>query len=255
MNPSEAILIIDDIFLGPHREADPGSGISVTVHASEFVAVAGPSGAEKSELLLTAAGFREARHGNVRLLGASLARRISGDNLGLRRQVGFVFQEPTFLHDLSAVANVQLPLRYDDVVEAEDIVRRSREMLAAAGVTREIKILPEELPSFERRKVALARAWIREPRIVFYDEPAKGLDPANQKNIYRSIHDYHENRKRSGKPCAALLVCNDPRWVLEFADRYFFLKGGILTSKADQTNIRGRQEALEKDYLNSIQAV
>ncbi len=250
MNPSEPILALDDISLG-----QPNTQISLRVFASEFVVLAGPAGAKKSLFLLTAAGFREARQGRVRLLNTELPEHLAADHPSIRLKTGFVFQEPIFIHNRSMLENIRLPLLYDDLLGAEELDLRTREVLQAAGLPAELDTALDDVPPLDRRKLALARAWIREPAMVFYDEPAMGLDPAAQKKIYRTIHAYHEKRKHDGRACAALLACNDPRWVLEFADRYLVLSAGTLTSKADQTNIRGRQSALEKEFIDSIQSI
>ena len=250
MSPSEPILTLHDISLGQST-----AQISLQVFASEFVVLAGPAGAEKSGLLLTAAGFREAQQGSVRLLNTDLTQCDSDDHPFLRLKTGFVFQEPIFIHNLSALENIRLPLRYDGILTPQAMTERVQKVLQAAGLLSDLSRTADDLCPLDRRKLALARAWIREPEIVFYDEPAKGLDPGAQKKIYQTIHGYHEKRNRGGHECAALLACNDPRWVLEFADRYLVLSAGTLTSKADQTNIRGRKETLEKEFLDFVQAI
>lgn len=250
MSASEPILSLEEISLGIST-----TPFSLQVFASEFVVLAGPSGAEKTDLLLTAAGFREARQGEVRLLGSRLPEQISDDIASLRLKTGFVFQEPVFIHNLNALENIRLPLLYDGLLSDAEVDRKTGEIFLAAGFTGDLSSAPDDTPPLDRRKLGLARAWIRDPEMVFYDEPAKGLDPAGQKKIYQIIHAYHEKRKRDGHACAALLCCNDPRWVLEFADRYLVLMAGTLTSRADQTNIRGRQKALEEEFIDSIQSI
>lgn len=249
MSAPDPILRIDEILLGL-----TDTRISLEIRSPEFVVLAGPSGSEKSELLLTAAGFHRPNQGRVRLLGVELSRRRASDNHTLRRKTGFVFQTPVFVHNLSSIRNIALPLEYDDDLGTDALSKRIQSVLGLAGLSTGLHALAEDLPPLEARKLALARAWIREPDIVFYDEPAKGLDPAGQKRIYRAIHDYHESRKKGGRPSAALLACNDPRWVLEFADRYLVLNAGILTSTADATNIRNRRDSLEREFLDAIES-
>ena len=249
MNSTEPILCLNDVHTGK------GTDVSLQIAPGEFAVLAGPSGAEKSELLLIAAGFRKARQGSVRLLGVDLAWQRSADRFSLRRRTGFVFQEPIFIQELSSAENVQLALRYDDLLSDEAIFGRTRDLLSAAGLTGDMARVPDELAPVERRRLGLVRAWIREPEIVFYDEPAKGLDPASQQKIYEAIHNYHKGRKKDGRPSAALLACNNPQWVLDLADLYLVLVGGHLTSRADRTSIRGRRVALEREFLDSIQAI
>jgi len=249
MNTAEPILGLNDV------QTSEGTEVRLQIAPGQFVVLAGPSGAEKSELLLMAAGLRKPRQGSVRLMGVDLTRQRSADRFKLRQRCGFVFQEPIFIQELSSIENIQLPLRYDDLLSGEEINRRAQTILSAAGLSGDMRRDPDNLAPVERRRLGLARAWIREPDIVFYDEPAKGLDPASQQRIYEAIHNYHIARQKDGRPSAALLACNDPQWVLELADLYLVLVGGHLTSKADRTNIRGRQAALEKEFLDSIQAI
>jgi ABC-type transporter Mla maintaining outer membrane lipid asymmetry ATPase subunit MlaF len=249
MNATEPVLCLNDV------QTNEGTDVSLQIAPGQFAVLAGPSGAEKSELLLMAAGLRKPRQGSVRLLGADFASQHSTGRFNLRRRSGFVFQEPIFIQELSSIENIQLPLRYDDLLSNEEVTRHTLNILLAAGLTGDMRRVPDELAPVERRRLGLARAWIREPEIVFYDEPAKGLDPASQQKIYGTIHNYHNDRKKDGRPSAALLACNNPQWVLDLADLYLVLVGGHFTSKADQTNIRGRRIALEKEFLDSIQAI
>lgn len=246
-NP-EPILTLDNV-----RLSLTDHHVSLEIRSREFVVLAGPSGSEKSEVLLMAAGFHRAREGSVRLLGVELSAKRASDNRALRRKTGFVFQTPVFIHNLSSIRNVALPLEYDDELEINLLHRRLGSVLDLAGLSTGLDALADDLPPLDSRKLALARAWIREPEIIFYDEPAKGLDPAGQKKIYQTIHGYHKERKKHGRPAAALLACNDPRWVLEFADRYLMLNAGILTSMADATNIRNRRDSLEREFLDAIE--
>jgi ABC-type transporter Mla maintaining outer membrane lipid asymmetry ATPase subunit MlaF len=247
MNADAPILILDDV-----RLSRTDGRVSLEIRSPEIVVLAGASGSEKSELLLTAAGFHRAREGSVRLFGVELSRRRASDNQSLRRKTGFVFQTPVFIHNLTSIRNIALPLEYDDVLETDGLHRRIGSVLDLAGLSTNVDAFADDLPPLDCRRLALARAWIREPEIVFYDEPARGLDPAGQKKIYQAIHAYHEHRKKQDRPAAALLSCNDPRWVLEFADRYLLLNAGILTSVADATNIRSRRDSLEREFLDAV---
>jgi ABC-type transporter Mla maintaining outer membrane lipid asymmetry ATPase subunit MlaF len=246
---SDPILAIHDL-----RLVEEDTRISLEIGPSEFVVLAGPAGAEKSEFLMTAAGFRVARSGTIRLLGSELVRRRATDDRALRRRTAFVFQEPVFIHDLSTLENIRLPLNYDDRLPAPAIEERVRSVLQYAGLPADPPRAPDSLSPLDRRRLALACAWVREPEIVFYDEPARSLDQAAQKKIYQAVARYHRARKQEGRPAAALVACTDPRWVLEHADRFLVLNAGTLTSKADPTNIRGRQQALEREFLDLIES-
>lgn len=154
-------------------------GVDFVVRAGEMVAIMGPSGCGKTTLLNCLAGLDEPDRGEVRIDGVNL-RRLSDDKRTLlrARRMGFVFQSHNLLPVLSALENVELPLLVAGVSPGE-ARRRSREVLAAVGLSDRLDHRPAQLSGGQQQRVAIARAIVTDPAIVWADEPTGNLDSAS----------------------------------------------------------------------------
>jgi len=163
-------------FSGPRSKTVLG-GVSLELHAGEYVAVMGESGVGKSTLLNLIAGLDRPDAGQVILGGADLSR-LDDDALTLlrRRDMGFVFQAFHVLPYLSVAQNVALPLALNRVPDAE-IGGRVARVLAEVGLAEHATSMPRELSGGEMQRVAIARALVHRPKLVLADEPTGNLDP------------------------------------------------------------------------------
>ncbi|MCW5713569.1 MAG: ABC transporter ATP-binding protein [Bauldia sp.] len=144
-------------------------GVSLAVASGEFVSLLGPSGCGKSTILRLVAGLSPPSAGTVEL-GAT-----PGEADALRREISFVFQEPTLMPWATVAANVLMPLRVRRVPrrEAED---RVAEALALVGLDGFAKSYPRELSGGMKMRVSIARALVIRPRLLLLDEPFAALD-------------------------------------------------------------------------------
>lgn len=149
-------------------------GVDLVFTSGESVAVAGPSGSGKSTLLGLLAGLDRPTRGRVLVEGRDLASQSDAEASAFRgRRMGFVFQSHRLLPALSALENVQAPL---DLAGVADAPRRAREWLARVGLEARLGHLPRQMSGGEQQRVAVARALVHDPAIVFADEPTGSLD-------------------------------------------------------------------------------
>jgi putative ABC transport system ATP-binding protein len=153
------------------------AGIDLTVAYGETVAITGPSGCGKSTLLHLLAAIDSPTSGSVTVAGHDLARMrdLSGHR---RKEVGLVFQFHNLLPQLSALANVEMPM-FGTHMTARRRNARARELLADFDLSDCEHRLPTELSGGERQRVAIARALANEPKILLADEPTGSLDSAS----------------------------------------------------------------------------
>jgi NitT/TauT family transport system ATP-binding protein len=141
------------------------AGVDLRIAAGEFLAILGPSGCGKSTLLRLLAGLTEPSAGRLTLAGGTAP----------RRDIGFVFQDPTLMPWATALANVRLPLRLLGLPRAEGEARAAA-ALAAMGLTGFERAFPRELSGGMRMRVSIARALVTRPSLLLMDEPFAALD-------------------------------------------------------------------------------
>jgi phospholipid/cholesterol/gamma-HCH transport system ATP-binding protein len=198
-------------------------GIDLEFPAGKLTYILGPSGVGKSTILKHILGLLRPDSGQVWVEGTDMAT-LSGRELSrFRLNFGMLFQNAALFDDMDVFENVAFPLREHTDWSEEKI---------AAAVTRSLTILgmpsghdkfPSELSGGMRKRVGLARAIIREPKILLYDEPTTGLDPVTRKTVDELI----EQLKRELK-LTSLVISHDIPSALLLADHIAFIDQGMI---------------------------
>jgi len=196
-------------------------GASVTVRSKDFVALMGPSGSGKTTFLGVLAGLDAPDQGEVRWKGQPMDSLSADERRALRRQgIGVVFQSFGLLPALSAVENVELPLRVNgvDLTEARE---RAERWLRRLGLETRMHNRTYELSAGQQQRVAVARALIAEPEIVMADEPIAEVDTENADLILEALWDVI---RRGG---AVLTATHNPE-ALRYANRVVLFRDGLV---------------------------
>jgi len=164
-------------------------GIDLDIHKGELVMVMGPSGNGKTTLLNCLSGLDDIDAGTVTMDGEDLFAMSDGDRTRQRaNRMGFIFQSFNLIPVLSAAENVELPLLVTSV--APKVAReRAREMLARVGLADRANHRPGELSGGEQQRVAVARALVAEPALVWADEPTGALDTKTAEGILELLRE------------------------------------------------------------------
>lgn len=195
-------------------------GTSVAIDAGQIVAIMGPSGSGKSTLLHCLAGILVPERGEIHYEGQRLDLLPESERSRLRRtDFGFVFQFGQLVPELSALENVSLPLRLGGM-RRRDAERRASEWLDRLEVAAVAAKQPGELSGGEGQRVAVARALVGGPRVVFADEPTGALDSLNGERVMTLLVDAARAQATS-----IVLVTHEAR-VAAYADSEIFLRDG-----------------------------
>ena len=197
------------------------SGASIEVQAGEVVAIVGASGSGKSTLLHCLAGIVRPDAGRVLFRGEDLTRMSDVERSRLRRtEFGFVFQFGHLVPELTCLENVALPLRLSGV-RRRDADARAREWLERVQVEQIAGSLPGEVSGGQAQRVAVARALVGGPSVVFADEPTGALDSLNGERVMQLLT---AAARESG--AAVLLVTHEAR-VAAYSDREVTVRDGV----------------------------
>jgi putative ABC transport system ATP-binding protein len=198
-------------------------GLSLKIAPGEVVAIMGPSGSGKSTLMNILGCLDRPSSGQYLLDGESVAD-LNDDQLASirNRKVGFVFQSFNLLPRATALANVELPLRY--ARESKNRRQRAKDALIAVDLEDRIRHRPNELSGGEQQRVALARAIINNPSIVMADEPTGNLDSVSGQAIMELLLNLNKERGTT-----LIIVTHDPE-IAAFTDRIINLHDGRVLS-------------------------
>ncbi len=156
-------------------------GLDLEIHAGEFVSVIGPSGSGKSTLLHMLGALDRPDSGRVLLDGQDLAQVRRLDRVRAR-SIGFIFQLHNLLPTLTALENVELPLRALGL-DRRERAERARALLDAVDLPDRTGHRPAELSGGQRQRVAVARALANDPKVILADEPTGDLDQAAGRRV------------------------------------------------------------------------
>ncbi len=194
--------------------------VSLSVDQGSFVGLIGPSGSGKSSLMYLLSGLKRPTRGMVAFEGQDYRQISTPGLMQLRRQrYGFVFQQHFLINYLSALENVMVGA----VKRNHDAVAYAQELLRRVGLGDKLRQRPYQLSIGERQRVAVARALVHRPAIVFADEPTASLDQATGREVINLLVDY-----RRGGDGSVVVVTHDPAMLTD-ADRVLQMRDGRLS--------------------------
>ena len=167
-------------------------GIDLIIYKGEVVSVVGPSGAGKTTLLQIMGTLDKADSGSVVINGIELGNLKEKELSAFRnKQIGFVFQFHQLLPEFTALENVMIPALIGGM-SSDKAMRKAKETLAFLGLAERASHKPAELSGGEKQRVAVARALINDPAVIFADEPSGSLDSKNKEELHQLFFDLRE---------------------------------------------------------------
>ncbi|MBV8380480.1 MAG: ATP-binding cassette domain-containing protein [Paucibacter sp.] len=189
--------------------------ISLRVHSDEVLAVIGGSGSGKTTLMRLMLGLARPSSGTVRVFGKPLGNCGEATLHDVRRRWGVLFQQGALFSALTVFDNIALPLRELGGVPRDVIEALVLQKLTQVGLSpRDAPKMPAELSGGMVKRVALARALVLDPQLLFLDEPTAGLDPMGAKQFVRLIETLRAEMKLT-----VVMITHDVETLLALADR------------------------------------
>lgn len=208
-------------YILPNSELTVLDDVAFRIEKGTTVSIIGPSGSGKTTLLGLCAGLDVPTSGALALMGFRLNNMNEDDRAFLRNQsVGFVFQNFQLLPTLTALENVMVPL---ELRGEKNVKQKAKELLERVGLKERLHHYPTQLSGGEQQRVAMARAFMNTPTILFADEPTGNLDEENATHITSLLFQMNKEEKTT-----LVLVTHN----LELANqtqRILKMKGGRLT--------------------------
>lgn len=219
------------------------SDIAFSVQQREIFVIMGASGAGKTTLLRHVLGLATPSSGTIDLLGERLYPAPRDQVYRLRRHMGVAFQHGALINSMTVIENIELPLRQHTRLDPSTIRIMSRmklEMMNLAGFE---NYLPAQLSGGMLKRAGLARAVVMDPRILFFDEPSSGLDPATAAELdglILQLRDAHQ--------MTIVVVTHALESAIKIADRLMIIGGGTMRAIGTLDEVR----AVEDDYIQSL---
>ncbi|MCA9286267.1 MAG: ABC transporter ATP-binding protein [Phycisphaerales bacterium] len=242
---SGAIVRLVDIWKSFGRQ-EVLRGIDMNFQRGRTTVVLGPSGCGKSVMLKHIVGLIRPDRGEVWFEGSRVDRMKDRELGEVRRQIGFLFQQSALFDSMSVHDNVAFPLVELTRMGATEREARVESVLGTVGLHDTGAKMPADLSGGQRKRVALARAIVLEPKVVLYDEPTTGLDPIRADLIAELILRLQQ---RAG--ITSIIVTHDLQIAFKVADRMMILYDGKVIADGTPDAIRSSTDPVIDGFLNA----
>jgi phospholipid/cholesterol/gamma-HCH transport system ATP-binding protein len=219
-------------------------GLNLTVRSGRTTVILGPSGCGKSVLLKHMVGLLKPDRGEVWFEDHRIDSMNEVDLVPVRRQFGFLFQQGALFDSMSVRQNIEFPLlehTHDTPAQRDERVRR---VLHMVGLEDTIAKMPADLSGGQRKRVALARAIVLEPKIILYDEPTTGLDPIRADVINELII-----KLQKALSVTSVVVTHDLASAFKVADRLVMMHAGQILFEGTAEQLRQSDNPIVRRFL------
>ena len=206
-------------------------GVDVAIQKGEIVSIVGPSGSGKSTLLHILGTLDKPDMGEVFLHDINVTE-LKGNKLASFRNmhIGFIFQFHHLLPEFNALENVCIPGWLKNK-NRNDVKNRAKELLGLLGLNHRLDNKPNQLSGGEQQRVAVARALINQPDIVFADEPSGNLDTANATELHQLFFDLRKQFNQT------FLIVTHNEDLAQLSDRVLHMKDGKIIDQLNNVSI------------------
>lgn len=243
---AETIVKFSDVSLGYGKQLVL-SGVNLSIHKGQLIALIGGSGSGKSTILRAITGQIRPMAGEATLFGQRLNTLKNAELNELRKKMGVLFQHGALFTDLNTFENVAYPLRELTKMSEEQVFERVLSKLRAVGLEAAAHLEISEVSGGMARRIALARAIVMEPELLLYDEPFAGLDPVSMNltaDMLRSI--------TTDLGTAGLLITHDIEESFRIVDYVYMLHQGQVIAAGTPAEIRAMTDQRVQNFIKGL---
>ena len=219
-------------------------GISLQMAEGTTTVVLGGSGSGKTVLMKHIMGLFKPDQGRVIVDGRDVSTMGRQELSTFRERMGMVFQSAALFDSMTVGDNVAFPLREHHLLPEKEIAAKVKETLAVVDLHDVENKYPAELSGGMRKRVGLARAIIRDPKIVLYDEPTTGLDPLTTESVDEMILSARERLH-----VTSVVISHDVGSAFHIADRIAMINEGRIVAEGTPAEVRKTQEPFTRQFL------
>jgi len=219
-------------------------GVDLEIPTSETVVLIGRSGGGKTVLLKHLIGLMEPDSGEILIHGQNIIGMKERQLGAIREKVGILFQSGALFDSMTVADNIAFPLREAGERDPEVLRSKVAQMLEVMEMQGQEEKMPESLSGGMKKRVGLARAIIRQPSCVLYDEPTAGLDPVVADSINQLIR-----RLQKHFGITSLVVTHDMKSAFDVADRIAYLHEGRVYFHGTPGELQKSPDRLIQDFL------
>ena len=244
LDATQSVLAFDNVTLG-YGDFTVLRDISLSVKAGDVVAIMGGSGSGKTTLLRAATGQLAPMAGQVMVFGTEIDMSHRVNLEILRQRMGVLFQHGALFTDLNVFENVAFPLREHTRLNEAELLTQVLETLDAVGLKAAAHLKLSEISGGMARRVALARAVVRRPELILYDEPFAGLDPISLGVTARLIRQLSDRLD-----CASVLITHDIAESFAIADAVYIVGQGTLKAQGSPASLSDSTDPYVRQFLD-----
>jgi len=219
-------------------------GISLQMGEGTTTVVLGGSGSGKTVLMKHIMGLFKPDQGRVMVDGQDISRMGRQELSTFRERMGMVFQSAALFDSMTVGDNVAFPLREHGTLGEAEIAEKVKKTLAVVDLHDVEDKYPAELSGGMRKRVGLARAIIRDPKIVLYDEPTTGLDPLTTESVDEMILHARERLH-----VTSVVISHDVGSAFHIADRIAMINEGRIVAEGTPAEVRKTEEPFTRQFL------
>lgn len=198
-------------------------GIDLEISQGEVIAIVGPSGAGKSTLLQIMGTLDRPDDGEVYIQGINVSKLKDQEMAKFRNeQIGFIFQFHNLMAEFTALENACMPGYINGTLKESEIIKRGKELLDLLGLSHRLNHLPSQLSGGEQQRVAVARALLNSPSIIFADEPSGNLDSQNALDLHQLFFKLRADLGHT------FVIVTHNEDLAEMADRKLVMYDGLI---------------------------